>query len=178
MSLLFSLSSLMLVAGIVIDSTAIPDRQKNASAAVMPFEKTTYTETVDCGSVSQLDIFRRARLFVLQSTPDDKLLLNDKETGDLVSNGMASVTLPRTESFAGGVYSVSYVLTIECANRKYRSTISHIEIIQIGNARSIPIDTFKLQSEKDTKLFQIELETKLKARLEDLKIYLKEFKPF
>jgi hypothetical protein len=156
-------------------SAIIPSISKHAS---MIIDKTTYTETVDCGSVAQPDIFRRARMYLLQSAPDDKLLLNDKETGDLISNASLSITIPRTEGSAGGVYLVRYVLTIECANRKYRSGISGIEVLQVGNIKSIPLDAFKLQSEKDLKFFQTELESKLKGRLEELKTNVKDFKSF
>ena len=128
--------------------------------------------------MAQADIFRRARLYLLQSAPEDKLLLNDKDTGDLVSGGNLSVMLPRTESFAGGIYTVQYVLTIECVNRKYRASISRIEVLQISMMKSTPLELFKLQSEKDTKQLQSEIEAKLKARLEDLKISVTEFKPF
>ena len=147
-------------------------------ASTIPIDKLRYTETVDCGSVAQADIFRRARLYLLQSAPEDKLLLNDKDTGDLVSGGNLSVMLPRTESFAGGIYTVQYVLTIECVNRKYRASISRIEVLQISMMKSTPLELFKLQSEKDTKQLQSEIEAKLKARLEDLKISVTEFKPF
>ena len=157
--------------------TFIP--QKSAPvASIMTLDKTIYTETVDCGSVAQLDIFRRARLYLLQSAPDDRLLLSDKETGDLISGGTLSIALPRTDSFAGGIYSVNYVLTVECSNLKYRSSISHIEIVQGGNLKGTPLESFKLQSEKDTKQFQTELEGKLKLRLEDLKINIRDFKSF
>ena len=153
-------------------------RKSELVASITTIDKTIYTETVDCGSVAQLDIFRRARLYLLQSAPEDKLLLNDKEAGDLVSSAALSIAIPRTEGFAGGVYFVNYVITVECSNRKYRSTISHIEVLQMGNLKGMPLELFKLQSEKDTKQFQTEVEAKLKGRLEDLKTSVKEHNPF
>ncbi|CAG4989729.1 hypothetical protein DYBT9275_00359 [Dyadobacter sp. CECT 9275] len=172
----FDITSLVLIAGTVL---ANPSSKPSVSMTSHPgIESSAYSETVDCGSVTQLDIFRRARLYLLQSSPDDKLLLNDKEMGDLVSSGLISMVLPRTESSAGGIYSVSYVLTIECANRKYRATIAKIEVLQSTSTRSVPAALFKLQTEQDTKQFHTELDMKLKARLEDLKLRVKEYKNF
>ncbi len=46
--------------------------------------KISFTETVDCGSVSLTDIFRRARLWVEPGCSDNKTLVSDKDTGDLI----------------------------------------------------------------------------------------------
>lgn len=88
-------------------------------------QKVRYREVVDCGSVSQLDVFKRARLWLAQTSDSETTpTLSDKETGDLVSHETMTVALPRSESFAGGVYTLRYCLIIEYANRKYRVTLS------------------------------------------------------
>ena len=144
----------------------------------MPDERTIYSEVVDCGSVSLPDVFRRARLWILQSAPDDKLLLNDKETGDLVSNISLNITLPRSDSFSGGVFAVNYVFTVECANRKYRASISHVGVVQGGSGKNIPLESFRLQDDTATKHFRTELDNLFKLKMEDLKTHVKEYKSF
>lgn len=139
--------------------------------------KATYTETVDCGSVAMTDLFRRARLFVAQSATDHAAYLADKESGDIVSNEKLTITLPRSENSVGGVYSFRYTLTIECANRKYRATISNIKI-QEGSEKLIPVETFSLKSETDNKLFFGSLDTKFKSILSDIQLYVRDYKSF
>jgi hypothetical protein len=142
------------------------------------FEDPTYSEVVDCGSVSQADLFRRSRIWILQSAPEDKLLLNDRETGDLVSHATLSFNLPRSDNFSGGAFMVSYVLTVECANRKYRSSVTNIQVFQSGSTRTTSLESFKLQNEPATKLFQAELDRLIKTRLEQLKLYVRDYKAF
>lgn len=137
--------------------------------------KISYTETVDCGSVSLTDIFRRARLWVSQSAPDNKTLVADKETGDLVTQGNITITIPRSENSAGGVYKFSYVLSVECANRKYRASLANVEY-QDGNGRTVPLEAFGQKAEN--KAAAAELDTRLKAMLADLQTNVKDYKPF
>lgn len=138
--------------------------------------KIAYTETVDCGSVSLIDIFRRARLWVSQSAPENKTLVDDKETGDLVTQGHITITIPRSENNAGGVYKFSYVLSVECANRKYRASLANVEYQEGNGGRSIPLDVFSQKNENKTAA--TELDTKLKALLADLQANVKDYKPF
>jgi hypothetical protein len=138
--------------------------------------KISYTETVDCGSVSLTDIFRRARLWVSQSAPDNRTLVDDKETGDLASQGHMIITIPRSENSAGGVYQFRYVLSVECANRKYRASLANVEYLETSNGRTVPIDVFSQKSEN--KAAATELDTKLKALLADLQTNVKDYKPF
>ncbi|WP_426294735.1 DUF4468 domain-containing protein [Dyadobacter endophyticus] len=138
--------------------------------------KIAYTETVDCGSVSLIDIFRRARLWVSQSAPDNKTLVDDKETGDLVTQGHITITVPRSENSAGGVYKFSYVLSVECANRKYRASLSNVEYQEGSGGRSVPLEVFSQKNENKTAA--TELEAKLKALLTDLQSNVKDYKPF
>ncbi|SDF51892.1 protein of unknown function [Dyadobacter soli] len=137
--------------------------------------KIAYTETVDCGSVSLIDIFRRARLWVSQSAPDNKTLVDDKETGDLVTQGHITITIPRSENNAGGVYKFAYVLSVECANRKYRASLANVEF-QDGSGRAVALEAFSQKNEN--KAAAAELETKLKALLADLQANVKDYKPF
>lgn len=138
--------------------------------------KIAYTETVDCGSVSLTDIFRRARLWVSQSAPENKTLVDDKETGDLVTQGHITVTIPRSENNAGGVYKFSYVLSVECANRKYRASLANVEYQEGNGGRSVPLEVFNQKTEN--KAAATELDTKLKALLADLQTNVKDYKPF
>lgn len=137
--------------------------------------KIAYTETVDCGSVSLTDIFRRARLWLSQSAPDNKTLVDDKETGDLATQGYMTISIPRTENNAGGVYKFSYVLSVECANRKYRASLAHVEY-QDGSGRTVPLEAFSQKAEN--KAAATELDMKLKALLADLQTNVKDYKPF
>lgn len=134
-----------------------------------------HTETVDCGSVSLIDIFRRARLWISQSAPDNKTLVDDKETGDLVTQGHITVTIPRSENSAGGVYKFGYVLSVECANRKYRVSVANVEL-QDGTGRPVPLEVFSQKAENKTPA--AELERKLKEVLADLQANVKDYKPF
>jgi len=138
--------------------------------------KITRSEVVDCGSVTLTDIFRRARLWVSQSAPDNKTLVDDKETGDLVTQGYITVTLPRSENNAGGVYKFAYVLSVECANRKYRVSLANVEYQEGNNGRSVPLDTFRQKSEHAAAAN--ELDTKLTEMLADLQANVKDYKPF
>lgn len=137
--------------------------------------KIAYTETVDCGSVSLIDIFRRARLWVSQSAPENKTLVDDKETGDLVTQGHITITIPRSESSAGGVYKFSYVLSVECANRKYRASVANVEY-QEGTGRATPLEAFSQKNEN--KAAAAELDAKLRVLLADLQTNVKDYKPF
>lgn len=145
---------------------------------IQPAMKTTiaYTETVDCGSVSLTDIFRRARLWASQSAPDNQTLVDDKETGDLVTQGQVTVIIPRSENSAGGVYKFSYVLSVECANRKYRASIAHIEFQESGGNRPVPFEIFSQRNEN--KAAATGLDTKLKEVLADLQTGVRDYKPF
>ncbi len=138
--------------------------------------KIAYTETVDCGSVSLIDIFRRARLWVSQSAPDNKTLVDDKETGDLITQGHITITIPRSENSAGGVYRFGYVLSVECANRKYRASLANVDYLDGHVGRSVPLEVFSQKSEN--KAAAAELDAKLKALLADLQTNVKDYKPF
>jgi hypothetical protein len=164
---------------LAISTSASPPMQSTRSILPLsPYENPAYSEVVDCGNVAQADIFKRARLWILQFAPEDKMLLNDKETGDIVSHAALSFTLPRSEQFSGGVFTFSYVLTIECANRKFRSSVTQIQVFQSGNTRAMPLETFRVQNDTTTKLFQAELDRLIKTRLENLKLHVKDFKSF
>lgn len=138
--------------------------------------KITRTETVDCGSVSLIDIFRRARLWVSQSAPDNKTLVDDKETGDLVSQGQITATIPRSGNSAGGVYKFGYVLSIECANRKYRVSLANVEYQDANGGRPVPLEVFRQKTENAAAAN--ELDNKLTEILADLQTNVKEYKPF
>nr|WP_295932461.1 DUF4468 domain-containing protein [uncultured Dyadobacter sp.] len=138
--------------------------------------KIAYTETVDCGSVSLTDIFRRARLWVSVASPDNKILVSDKETGDLVAQGHITLTIPRSEGSAGGVYQFRYVLSVECANRKYRASVASVELLEITSGRTTALEVFSQKPEN--KAATAELETKLKAILAGLQANVKDYKPF
>ena len=138
--------------------------------------KAAYTQTVDCGNVTLTELFRRSRLWVAIANQENQVPVSDKETGDLVSCGTLIINMPRSENSAGGVYSFRYTLIVECANRKYRSSIRHILAQQNGNFT--PIELFNLKSEQETKdLFTI-LDKKIGLVLLDLEQNTKEYKVF
>ncbi|MVM38418.1 DUF4468 domain-containing protein [Spirosoma sp. HMF3257] len=138
----------------------------------------TYTEVVDCGPASQADLFRRARLWLTQSfhSPTDNFALSDKETGDLVGRVTQVVTLPRSESSAGGVYTFRYSFVVECTNRKYRATITQITFED--GARSASIETYCQKNEKDLQVLYSELDKQLKTTLASLQENVKNYKAF
>ncbi|GAB4040808.1 DUF4468 domain-containing protein [Spirosoma gilvum] len=140
----------------------------------------TYSEVVDCGSVSQADVFRRARLWLMQSShsTNDVFSLSDKETGDLVGRLTQVVMLPRTENSAGGVYSFRYSFVVECTNRKYRATISQITLEEAGNSRSTPIELYCQKGDKDLQAMYSELDKQLKNTLSALQENVKNYKAF
>ncbi|KAA0992983.1 DUF4468 domain-containing protein [Dyadobacter aurulentus] len=141
-------------------------------------ENSFLTETVDCGSVAQIDLFRRARLWVAQAHPDGKVLVSDKETGDLVVQGLTSINIPRSENSSGGVYQFRYALVIECANRKYRATIHNVELLDVGNGKFTPIRPFPLKSEKDLQAFNTQLGGKFNSMFNELRENVKDYTPF
>jgi len=138
--------------------------------------KAAYTQTVDCGSVTLAELFRRSRIWLATANPENQMLVSDKETGDLVSHGTMVVSMPRSENVAGGVYSFRYTLIIECANRKYRSSIVHIQMQQNGNL--LPIEFFNLKSEQETKDLYTVLDKKFTGLLLDLEQDTKDYKSF
>ncbi|WP_254560813.1 DUF4468 domain-containing protein [Dyadobacter diqingensis] len=144
----------------------------------MENNKVVYSETIDCGSVTQLELFRRARLWASQYSSDSKIILADKETGDLVSSGKIQISLPRSENFAGGIYNFRYTLSVECANRKYRSSINHLEVLDNNNPVGTPLESFNLKSEKDQKELLAALDKKIKEILTDLQLNVKDYKAF
>jgi len=138
--------------------------------------KAAYTQTVDCGNITLTELFRRSRLWVAIANEENQVPVSDKETGDLVSYGTVTINMPRSESSAGGVYSFRYTLIVECANRKYRSSIRHILVQQNGNFA--PIELFNLKSEQETKdLFTI-FDKKISLVLQDLEQNTKDYKAF
>ncbi len=145
----------------------------------MASQKVAYSEVVDCGSVSQADLFRRARLWAAQSyhSPGDTFTLSDKESGDLVGRVSQTVVLPRSESSAGGVYTFRYSFIIECTNRKYRATITQIELEESG-ARPTPIETYCQKNEADRQTLYSALDLQLKASMASLQESVKNYKPF
>jgi hypothetical protein len=138
--------------------------------ASAPDKDASYSEIVDCGSVTQIELFRRARLYLAQTAYDNKTLVADKETGDLVSGGSLTITVPRSENSSGGVYVLQYVLAVECANRKYRATIS-------GKLQGYS-KIFSSKSEKESDPMKAELESRLKGLLQELQVAVKDYKPF
>ncbi|WP_338869274.1 DUF4468 domain-containing protein [Spirosoma sp. SC4-14] len=143
-------------------------------------QKVTYTDVVDCGSVSQTDLFRRARIELAQSSTSgsELFLVSDKETGDLVSRGKLTLTIPRSESFSGGVFSFRYSIVVECSNRKYRATLTNIGIEDGSAEKLTPIEAYTQRSEKDLQLIYTALDQQLKARLAALQENVKNYKPF
>ncbi|MFD2933373.1 DUF4468 domain-containing protein [Spirosoma flavum] len=143
------------------------------------FQKVTYTDIADCGSVSQADLFRRARLSVVQSchSANDTFSLSDKETGDLVGRVSQEITVPRSESSAGGVYTFHYSFVIECTNRKYRATITQIDV-QDNGTKSIPIELYCQKNPTDLQAVYSELDLQLKSKLASLQENVKNYKPF
>lgn len=140
----------------------------------------TYTEVVDCGTVSQADLFRRTRLWLTQAfhSPNDTFSLSDKETGDLVGRVTQVVTLPRSESSAGGIYTFRYSFLVECSNRKYRATLTQITLENTGNTRPTPIETYCEKNEKDLQVIYSELDKHLKNTLAALQENVKNYKAF
>ena len=140
----------------------------------------TYTDVVDCGSVSQVELFRRARLWIMQSShsANDNVSLSDRETGDLVGRMTQVVTLPRSESSAGGVYSFRFSFMVECTNRKYRATITQITVEDTGNARSTPIELYCQKGDRDLQAIYAELDKQVNHTLALLQENVKHYKPF
>lgn len=143
-------------------------------------QKVTYSEVVDCGSVSQADLFRRSRLWIAQSfhSAKDTFALSDKETGDLVSRSTQVVTMPRSESSAGGVYLFRYNLVVECTNRKYRVTISQIDLEESATSRPTPIETYCQKNDKELQVIYAELDKQLRSVLTAFQENVKNYKAF
>ncbi len=133
----------------------------------------------DCGAVSQADLFRRVRLWAAQISysPGDTFSLSDRETGDLVRRVSQVVTLPRSEQSAGGVYTVQYSLLIECTNRKYRATITQLDVLEIGS-RKTPIEYYCQKNETDLRAIYTALDAQINRRLASLQEYVKKYKSF
>ncbi len=142
-------------------------------------QNVTYSAVVDCGSVSQTDLFRRVRLWVAQSchSPGDAFTLSDKETGDVVGRVSQVVTLPRSEHSAGGLYTFRYSFVIECTNRKYRATLTQIELEESG-AQSTPIETYCQKNETDLQVIYAALDQKLNTKLASLEEAVTHYKSF
>jgi len=142
-------------------------------------QRVSYSEVADCGTVSQADLFRRVRLWAVQSchAPGDRCLLLDKETGDLVGRVSQVITLPRSEQSAGGVYTFQYSLVIECANRKYRATIIQLDV-QGSGAKPIPVEIYCQKNEAELRAIYAALDRKLNDRLTSLRENVTNYKPF
>ncbi|MFD2574353.1 DUF4468 domain-containing protein [Spirosoma soli] len=138
----------------------------------------SYSEVVDCGSVSQGELFRRARLWLVQTSATEPLALSDQQTGDLAGRFKSVVTIPRSESSAGGVFRFRYTLLIECANRKYRATIVRIEPEENSTTQPVSLETYCQKAEKSTPGICAELDKQLKGVLASLHQAVTEYKPF
>lgn len=142
-------------------------------------QKVSYSEVVDCGAVSQADLFRRARLWTAYAcrSVDYTVSLSDKETGDLVGQLSQVVRLPRSDYSAGGVNRFQCSVIIECANRKYRVTITHLDVQEAGG-KSTPIEVYCQKNEADLKATYTILDQQLKAQLSSLQEHIKNYKSF
>lgn len=143
-------------------------------------QKVTYFDVVDCGSVSQADLFRRARLWVAQGTTsaNPPFLVNDKETGDLVSRGRVVVNLPRSDNFTGGIFAFRYSLVIECANRKYRATITQFDLEDSVGERLTPIETYAQRNDKELRVIYADLDRQIRKVLAGLQENVKNYRTF
>lgn len=176
---------LVLAAGLVPHSMSAlcpPVMTNGKLHGILPVvnQRVRYSEVVDCGSVSQAELFSRARLWVAQShySAQDLFALSDKETGDVVGRVRQVVTVPRSENSPGGVYTFRYSLVVECANRKYRVTLSHLELEDGAGGRSAPIETYCQKPEKDLQVVYAELDTQLRGVLARLQEGVKDYQPF
>ena len=142
-------------------------------------QNVSYSDVVDCGAVSQADLFRRVRLWAAQScySSGDTFSLSDKETGDLVRRVSQVVTLPRSEQSAGGVYTFQYSLVIECTNRKYRVTITQLDILESG-AKPTPIERYCQKNETDLRAIYTALDAQINHQMVSLQESVKNYKPF
>ena len=142
-------------------------------------QQVTYSAVVDCGAVSQADLFRRARLWAVQSchAPGDTFPLLDKETGDLVGRVSQVITLPRSEQSTGGVYTFHYSLIIECANRKYRATINRLAVLENGG-KATPIETNCQKNEADLRAIYAALIGQFRDQLTSLLENVTNYKSF
>lgn len=142
-------------------------------------QKVAYADMVDCGSVSQIELFRRARLWAAQSlrSSGETFAVSDKETGDLVGKAVQVVTLPRTETSTGGVYSFRYTVVIECVNRKYRAMITHVEL-ENGDAKPVPVEVYCQKNDKELRAIYSELDKLVKVVLASLQDEVKNYKAF
>ncbi|AKD54012.1 DUF4468 domain-containing protein [Spirosoma radiotolerans] len=142
-------------------------------------QKVSYSDVVDCGAVSQADLFRRVRLWAAQScySPGDTFSMSDKETGDLVGRVSQVVTLLRSENSVGGVYTFRYSLIIECTNRKYRVTITQLDVLENGT-KTTPIESYCQKNEVDLRAIYTALDTQINHKLTSLQKYIENYKPF
>nr|WP_231779996.1 DUF4468 domain-containing protein [Spirosoma sp. KNUC1025] len=134
----------------------------------------SYTDVVDCGNASQLDLFRRARLWLVQAAADESLLLSDPQTGDLAGCLRPMIILPRSASSAGSLHRYRCLLVIECANRKYRATITRIDLDDNGRMQPISPQTYRQKAPE----VYAELDKQLKGFLASLQQDVKGYKPF
>ncbi|GAB3904453.1 hypothetical protein GCM10028803_33910 [Larkinella knui] len=174
----------LLIAGMIIAENANADCPPVVTDGkihgILPVinQKVAYAEVVDCGSVSQIELFRRARLWAAQSfrSASESFNLSDKETGDLVGKAVQVVTLPRSETSAGGVFTFRYTFVIECANRKYRATITHVELEADG--KSVPVEVYCQKNDKDLRAIYTELDKQFKGVLASIQDEVKNYKAF
>ncbi|GAB3703382.1 hypothetical protein GCM10027592_33300 [Spirosoma flavus] len=173
-------SCLLIVGSVYANSTS--DLIDGKLAGIFPVvnQKATYIDVVDCGSVTQTDVFRRVRLWLAQSNSStvDTFPVMDKETGDLAGRLTQVVRLPRTETSAGGLYTFHYSLTIECTNRKYRATITRIDLEETSSNKRVSLETFCQRNEKDTQAVCTELDKQLTGVLASLQESVKNYKAF
>jgi hypothetical protein len=178
--LTFSLACLLITGSVYADCPPVITNGKLHGVLPVVAQKVTYSDVVDCGSVAQADLFRRARLWIAQSSHSatDTFTLLDKETGDLVARMTQVVTLPRSESSAGGSYTFQYRFVIECANRKYRATLTQVELVDGGTMKASPIETYCQKSDKDVQTLYAELDKHLTQTLASLQEAVKNYKSF
>jgi hypothetical protein len=171
---------LFTIGSVLADCPPVIMNEKLHGILPLANHKVTYSEVVDCGSVSQADLFRRSRLWIAQSfhSAKDTFALSDKETGDLISRSTQVVTLPRSESSAGGVYSFRYSLVVECTNRKYRVTINQIDLEESATSRPTPIETYCQKNDKELQMIYTELDKQLKSVLTAFQENVKNYKAF
>ncbi|GAB3991861.1 hypothetical protein GCM10028807_23210 [Spirosoma daeguense] len=175
-----AIGCLFLTGSVFAETPPNPSNDKLHDILPVVNQKVTYIDVVDCGSVTQTDIFRRARLWIGQfnlSAPATFPIM-DKETGDLAGRLTQVIRLPRTETSPGGVYTFHYSLSIECANRKYRATITRIDLEENGTDKRISIETFSQKNEKDAQVIYTELNKQLTGVLTSLQESVKNYKAF
>jgi hypothetical protein len=108
----------------------MPTSKSDLLSGVLPMEngRVAYNFVGPAPSLSKTEIHRRARQWVARTYQSSKAVLEieDRETGDLLGNGVSNIYVARTKNAFATSKPIIYTISVEAKNEKYRVQVTNV----------------------------------------------------